>query len=98
MIIWRDREIVKEAQYVLIETTYGDRTHDSIDNIESKLSEVVNRTYKRGGKLIIPSFSVGRTQQVVYFLNRLTKKNKIPKIQLLKSIQNIQRQLSYKTR
>ncbi len=80
MPILRDREIVKEAQYVLIETTYGDRTHDSIDNIESKLSEVVNRTYKRGGKLIIPSFSVGRTQQVVYFLNRLTKKNKIPKL------------------
>ncbi len=80
MPILRDREIVPGADYVIMETTYGDRTHHSIDNIAPRLAEVINNTYKRGGKVIIPSFSVGRTQQVVYFLHELTTKKKIPEI------------------
>ncbi|MDD5645273.1 MAG: MBL fold metallo-hydrolase [bacterium] len=80
MPILRDKEIVPGADYIIMETTYGDRNHHSTDNIESRLAEVINNTCKRGGKVIIPSFSVGRTQQVVYFLHELTAKKKIPEV------------------
>ena len=79
--ILRDPEKIDErVDYLIIESTYGDRLHDDIKNIEEDLATIVNEAIKRGGKIIVPSFSVGRTQELVFTLNKLYKENKIPQI------------------
>jgi len=80
MAIVRDPTIVKDIDYLIIESTYGMRTHDDEDTIENELEVIVNETVGRGGKIIIPAFSVGRTQQVVYYLHRLYEKKRIPDV------------------
>jgi len=69
-----------DIDYLLMECTYGDRPHDDINKAVTELREVVNRTLLRGGKVIIPAFSVGRTQTLVYYLNELITTGKIPKV------------------
>jgi metallo-beta-lactamase family protein len=64
----KDPQVVEEVDYLLIESTYGDRTHDPIEETDSKLRDVVLDTYRRGGKVIVPAFSVGRKQDLVYAL------------------------------
>src|SRR5690606_21795445 len=76
--ILRDPTYVEEADVLLIESTYGDREHEATDVLDDKLRDVVNATYKRGGKLIIPSFAVGRTQELVYRLHELVNRRSIP--------------------
>jgi len=76
--ILKDPEEETEVDTLLIESTYGDRTHDPIQETEKKLRDVVLDTYRRGGKVIVPAFSVGRTQELVYALNRLTTAHKLP--------------------
>jgi metallo-beta-lactamase family protein len=80
MAIVRDPTIVKDIDYLIIESTYGMRTHDDEDTIENELELIVNETVGRGGKIIIPAFSVGRTQQVVYYLHRLYEQKRIPDV------------------
>ncbi len=63
---------------MITESTYGARLHGSPEEAEAELGRVVNETYARGGKLIIPAFSVGRTQEIVYALHRLRNTNQIP--------------------
>src|SRR5690606_19054943 len=63
---------------LILESTYGDGTHEPYMVSEGKLETIVNDTYKRGGALIIPSFAVGRTQQLVYSLNKLMVQRDIP--------------------
>jgi len=67
---------------LIIESTYADRDHDSVQNAEQRLGEVVKRVAARGGKLLIPSFAVGRTQEIVYSLHRLWKSGAIPGISI----------------
>ncbi len=76
----KDPQVVEEADHLLIESTYGDRTHDPIGETDSKLRDVVLETYRRGGKVIVPAFSVGRTQELVYALHRLMEARKLPGI------------------
>ena len=76
--ILRDPTPIDEADILIVESTYGNRTHKTVDEASQKLEEIVNRTCKRGGKLIVPSFAVGRTQELVYRLHQLVKNNKIP--------------------
>ncbi len=78
--ILKDPQVAEEVDYLLIESTYGDREHDPVEETDSKLRDVVLDTYRRGGKLIVPAFSVGRTQELVYTLHRLTEGRKIPRI------------------
>lgn len=80
MPILRDPHIVPDVDYLISESTYGARTHGTVEEAEAKLGEVVRETYTRGGKVIIPAFSVGRTQEVVYALNRLTEAGSIPSL------------------
>jgi metallo-beta-lactamase family protein len=80
MAIVRDPTIVKDIDYLIIESTYGMRTHDDEATIENELELIVNETVGRGGKIIIPAFSVGRTQQVVYYLHRLYEQKRIPDV------------------
>jgi len=76
--IIRDPEPLPPADYLIMESTYGNRVHEPIQSVSEKLAEIVNRTYKRGGKLIVPAFAVGRTQQIVLLLHELTQANAIP--------------------
>ncbi|MBN1678876.1 MAG: MBL fold metallo-hydrolase [Anaerolineae bacterium] len=78
--IIRDPETVEHADVLIMESTYGNRLHEPYPDAEKKLEQIVNDTYKRGGALIIPSFAVGRTQQLVYTLHRLIVQSDIPSI------------------
>jgi metallo-beta-lactamase family protein len=80
MPILRDPTIVQDVDYLIIESTYGDRFHDPIEGTEKALRDVVVDTYNRGGKLIIPAFALGRTQELVYSLHRLTDQRDIPSL------------------
>ncbi len=66
------------ADYILVESTYGERVHQDIDDIKEKLAEAVNATKANGGNVVIPSFSVERSQEVLYYLNELLMEKKIP--------------------
>ncbi|MGI6204067.1 MAG: MBL fold metallo-hydrolase RNA specificity domain-containing protein [Anaerovoracaceae bacterium] len=68
--ILRDPTIIKKADYVIMETTYGDRLHPESKGDIEKLIDIIIRTKKRGGTVVIPSFAVGRTQELLYQLNR----------------------------
>ena len=65
---------------LIVESTYGDRDHESIAGTESRLGEVVTRVAARGGKVLIPAFALGRIQEVVYALHGLANAGKIPAI------------------
>ncbi|TAL27844.1 MAG: MBL fold metallo-hydrolase [Alphaproteobacteria bacterium] len=65
------------ADYVVVESTYGDRLHSKSDPAED-LEQIVNRTVKRGGSIIIPAFAVGRAQSIMYYLHRLRVEKRIP--------------------
>jgi metallo-beta-lactamase family protein len=71
---------VHAVDFYITESTYGKRQHDDFATMNNKVAEVVNRTHARGGKIIIPAFSVGRTQEIVYCLNQLWQEKKIPEI------------------
>lgn len=68
------------ADYLLMESTYGDRVHGSIEETSQKLQEIVRQVYNRKGKLIIPAFSVGRTQEIVYELHGMFEAGKLPTV------------------
>jgi metallo-beta-lactamase family protein len=68
----------KNLDYLIIESTYGGRFHTPIEEAKSKLQEVIIRTVERGGKILIPAFTLERTQEVIYFLNELLKTKAIP--------------------
>lgn len=78
--IIRDPEMVDHADVLVMESTYGNRLHEPYFDSEKKLETIIKNTYKRGGAVIIPSFAVGRTQQLVYTLHRLMKQHDIPKL------------------
>jgi metallo-beta-lactamase family protein len=63
-----------------MESTYGDRLHKDIGDVEQKVADTINRTSERGGKIIVPAFAVGRTQQLVFLLHRLRHDKRIPAI------------------
>lgn len=78
--ILRDLEPVGDADYVIMESTYGDRLHEDVSQARRLLRNVVNATSRRSGKVIIPAFAVGRTQEIVYALNQLDADGDIPRI------------------
>jgi metallo-beta-lactamase family protein len=76
--ILNDPELVQEADYILIESTYGDRIHEEPQEIKNKIAEVINSTKKAGGNIIIPSFALERSQEVLYYINELLLDDEIP--------------------
>jgi len=72
-----DPSPVAEADILLLESTYGDRLHDADDN-GARLASIVTDTVQKGGKLIIPSFAIGRVEEVLYWLKRLEDEKRIP--------------------
>lgn len=80
--ILKDPACIDEADFVVVESTYGNREHEEID-WEEKLATIINETVARNGNVIIPAFAVGRTQMMLYYLNRLYKAKRIPDVPVI---------------
>jgi metallo-beta-lactamase family protein len=78
--ILRDPAVVEQADYILIESTYGDRVHHGRDETKKMIAEVINSTRHTGGKIIVPSFALERSQELLYYINELLLENAIPQI------------------
>lgn len=78
--ILRDPDQLDELDVLILESTYGNRRHNDFANLENELAELVTSVYQRGGKIVIPAFAVGRTQALVYYLNKLWQTNRIPEM------------------
>lgn len=76
--ILRDPTIFGEADYVLVESTYGDRRHEAPASISDSLAEIIDSTWKARGNVLIPSFALERAQEILYYLNELLRENRIP--------------------
>lgn len=82
-MLLKSPDIFPQADYIICESTYGDRLHDVTVNAESKLLGIVNHTcVEKKGKLIIPAFSLGRTQEIVYTLDKLKNERLLPNIKI----------------
>jgi metallo-beta-lactamase family protein len=80
MPILRDPNILRDLDILIMESTYGNRLHSRVEEIEEELAVVINDVIAQGGKVIIPAFAVGRTQLLVYLLHKLFDQNRIPVI------------------
>jgi metallo-beta-lactamase family protein len=78
--IIRDPAPPAGADIVIVESTYGNRDHPTMDNAQERLASIVSTTAKRGGKIMIPAFAVGRTQEILYELRNLVLQRRIPEI------------------
>lgn len=76
--ILRDPSVFTQADYVVLESTYGDRNHEQAGDVETELARLINRTVQAGGNLVIPVFAIERTQELLYYLSRLTHNQQIP--------------------
>ena len=80
MPIIRDPVQVEQADFLIIEATYGNRVHGDYEQVDRRLGEAVNRALARGGRVIIPAFAVERSQEIIYTLNRLRQNSRIPDV------------------
>ncbi len=78
--ILKDPDPAPAADFLIVESTYGNRIHEPIANVEQTLKELINKTVARGGHVIVPAFAVGRTQQIVLVLHKLAEERAIPAI------------------
>lgn len=76
----RDPILPEAADYMIMESTYGDKSHADPDIAYFEFRDVVKRTVERGGKVIVPAFAVGRTQELVYNLNQMMEDGDVPKV------------------
>lgn len=76
----RDTEVITDATYMVMESVYGDRNHESIEERRNRLENVIEDAHKRGGTLIIPCFSLEKTQVLLYEINNLIEEGRIPKV------------------
>ncbi len=82
--ILRDPDKITDTVPTLIlESTYGTRLHHPVDSVTEMLINVIETTVQRGGKIIVPAFSLGRTQEFIYLLHRLTDQNRLPRIPII---------------
>ena len=77
----KDPEYIHDADYVIMESTYGNRNHDTQPDYAVELAKVINATFTKGGNLVIPAFSVGRTQEMLYYMRRIKTENLLPEYQ-----------------
>lgn len=77
--IIKNPQNIKEADYIVIESTYGDRTHvKEIPDYVGEFARILSQTFAKGGNVVIPSFAVGRTQEILYFIRQIKERNMIP--------------------
>jgi metallo-beta-lactamase family protein len=79
----RDPVLPSQADYMIMECTYGDKPHARLDQAYDELRAVVGKTVRRGGKVIVPAFAVGRTQELVYDLHKMMDGGEIPRIPVI---------------
>ena len=72
--IIRDPHLLSEADYVVMESTYGDRDHEPPESYTEALADIIDETFARGGNVIIPAFAVGRTQELLYFMREMKER------------------------
>lgn len=82
MPILRDPQSIGDVDYLISESTYGGKVHDPISGMHASLAEVVTKTFERKGKVIIPAFSVGRTQELIYAFFQLCDAGEIPPVKV----------------
>jgi metallo-beta-lactamase family protein len=80
--ILNDPTFFKEADYVIVESTYGDRLLERLEDAANRLAEAINTTAKRGGNIVIPSFALERSQELLYYLNESRLEGRIPHIKV----------------
>jgi metallo-beta-lactamase family protein len=80
MPLTNDPNQMRDLDCLIMETTYGNRLHSPFANVEEELVQLIAETAKNGGKILIPSFAVGRTQLLIYLLHKLYDENRIPDI------------------
>jgi metallo-beta-lactamase family protein len=80
--IVHDPSVVEQADYVLVESTYGDRLHSGPEDTKKLIAEAINSTKKAGGNIIVPSFALERSQELLYYINELLLKMAIPQLQV----------------
>jgi metallo-beta-lactamase family protein len=80
--IINDPQHIEEADYVVVESTYGNRFHKNLDESIDEFAEAIKKTFKRGGNVLIPSFAVGRTQDILFILEKLVKEKRLPHLNI----------------
>ena len=80
--ILRDPSLFRQADYVLVESTYGDRIHEEQSSILDALAKVINETVARGGNIVVPSFVVERSQELLFYITQLLKRKQIKPIKV----------------
>src|ERR1035437_6616765 len=75
-----DTEVIKDADYMIMESCYGDRNHEERDQRKKKLEEIIKENYNNKGTLILPTFSLERTQELLYEIDSLVENNIIPRM------------------
>ncbi len=78
--IVQDPTVFEQADYILIESTYGDRVHQGKEDTKKMIADVINSTKKAGGNIIIPSFALERSQELLYYINELMLEGSIPRL------------------
>ena len=78
--IIRDPILLHRADYVVMESTYGDRNHQEVWSYTDGLAQVIDKTLGRGGSVIIPAFAVGRTQEILYFIRRMKQEHLVKSV------------------
>ncbi|MBQ3009143.1 MAG: MBL fold metallo-hydrolase, partial [Oscillospiraceae bacterium] len=73
----KDPQFIKYADYIVCESTYGDRLHEVVQDYRVKLAQVIQETFDKGGNVVIPAFAVGRTQELLYFLRDIIVKDMV---------------------
>jgi metallo-beta-lactamase family protein len=78
--IINDPSLSSEADFVVMESTYGNRQHKNLDESVNELADAVQSTFQRNGNVLIPAFAIGRTQDLLYVLNRLVREGRLPRV------------------
>jgi metallo-beta-lactamase family protein len=80
--ILEDPSVFRKTDYVVVESTYGDRQHEGSKDIGDSLAEIINTTYEAGGNIVVPSFALQRAQEILYYLNKLLMEDRIPDLKV----------------
>ncbi len=80
--ILEDPSVFRKTDYVVVESTYGDRQHEGSKDIGDNLAEIINTTCEAGGNIVVPSFALQRAQEILYYLNNLLMEDRIPDLKV----------------
>jgi metallo-beta-lactamase family protein len=76
--LMKDPAVFDHADYIVMETTYGNRDHEDPEDVDRRLCKIINETVEKGGNVVIPTFAIERAQELLFHLGRLSRQNRIP--------------------